>query len=64
MKAEHAQAHADRKAKIQEAINKLDTKLQARLQLAKDRRAASEREAQAKAKVLKAKAAAASSNAS
>jgi uncharacterized membrane protein len=64
MKAEHAQAHADRKAKIQEAINKLDSKLQARLQLAKDRRAASEREAQAKAKALKAKAAAASSSAS
>jgi uncharacterized membrane protein len=64
MKAEHAQAHADRKAKIQEKINQLDSKLQARLQLAKDRRQAAEREAQAKVKVLKAKAAAANSNAS
>jgi uncharacterized membrane protein len=64
MKAELAQGHADRKAKIQEAINRLDSKLQARLQLAKDRRAAAEREAQAKAQALKAKAAAAKAGAS
>jgi hypothetical protein len=64
MKAEHAQAHADRKAKIQEKLNQLDSKLQARLQLAKDRRAAAEREAQAKAQVLKLKAKAASASAS
>ena len=63
MKAELAQGHADRKAKIQEKINQLDSKLQARLQLAKDRRAAAEREAQAKVQVLKAKAATARGNA-
>jgi uncharacterized membrane protein len=64
MKAELAQGHVDRKAKIQEKINQLDSKLQARLQLAKDRRQAAEREAQAKVQVLKAKAASARSNAS
>ena len=59
MKAEHAKAHADRKAKLQEKINQLDTKIQAQLQKAKDKRAVAEREAQAKVKVLQAKAEAA-----
>jgi uncharacterized membrane protein len=62
MKAELAQGHADRKAKIQEKINQLDSKLQARLQLAKDRRQAAEREAQAKVQMLKVKAATAKGN--
>jgi hypothetical protein len=38
MKAEHAKARADRKAKLQEEINQLDTKTQGRLQKAKERR--------------------------
>ena len=59
MKAEHAKAHADHKAKLHEKINQLDSKIQAQLQKAKDRRAAAEREAQAKVQILKAKAAAA-----
>src|SRR5579864_6408323 len=63
MKAEHAKAHADRKAKLQEKINQLDSNIQAQLHKAKDRREALEREAQAKVQVLKAKAAAAKANA-
>src|SRR5271157_4448029 len=59
LKAEHAKAHADRKAKLQEKINQLDSKIQAQLQKAKDRREAAERQAQAKVQVLKAKATAA-----
>src|SRR5208283_2861636 len=59
IKAEHAKAHADHKAKLHEKINQLDSKIQAQLQKAKDRRAAAEREAQAKIQILKAKAAAA-----
>lgn len=57
MKAEQAQASADRKAKMQEKINKLDTKIQQQLQNDKEKREAAEREEQAKAKLLKAKAA-------
>ena len=64
MKAEHAKAHADRKAKLQEKINQLDSKMQTQLQKAKDRREALERQAQAKVEVLKAKAAAAKAKAS
>jgi uncharacterized membrane protein len=64
LKAEHAQAHADRKAKVQEKINQLDSKLQAQLQKAKERRQAAEREAQARVQVLKGKAAAAKASAS
>jgi uncharacterized membrane protein len=64
MKAEHAKAHADRKAKLQEKINQLDSKIQAQLQKAKDRREALERQAQAKVQVLKAKATAAKAKAS
>jgi len=59
MKAEHAKAHAEHKAKLHEKINQLDSKIQAQLQKAKDRRAAAEKEAQAKVQILKAKAAAA-----
>ena len=64
MKAEHAKAHADRKAKIQEKINQLDSKIQAQLQKAKDVREAAELQAQAKVRALEAKAAAAKSKAS
>jgi uncharacterized membrane protein len=64
MRAELAKAHADRKAKLQERINQLDSKIQAQLQKHKDRRQAVEREAKAKADVLKAKAAAARANVS
>jgi uncharacterized membrane protein len=59
MKAEMAQAHADRKAKLQERLNQLDSKLQARLQKAKQWREAVERAAQAKVAFLRTKAAAA-----
>ena len=64
IKAEHAKAHADRKAKLQEKINQLDSKIQTQLQKAKDRREALERQAQAKVQVLKAKAADAKAKAS
>ena len=64
MKAEHAKAHVDRKAKLQEKINQLDSKIQAQLQKAKDRREAAERQAEAKVQVLKARAAAAKAKAS
>jgi uncharacterized membrane protein len=64
MKAERAKAHADHKAKLQEKINQLDSKIQTQLQKAKERREATERQAQAKVQVLKAKAAAAKAKAS
>jgi len=57
MKTEHAQARAGRKAKLQEKINQLDTKIQQQLQKAKERREVDKAEAQAKVNVLKAKAA-------
>jgi uncharacterized membrane protein len=63
MKAEHAMAHADRKAKLQEKINQLDSKLQIQLQKAKERRQAAELESQAKAELLKARAVAAKAKA-
>src|SRR5262249_54360205 len=56
-KAEHAQAHADRKAKLKDRLNRLDSKLQDRLQKSKERREAAKRAAQAKVQDLKAKAA-------
>ena len=59
IKAEYASARADRKARLQEKINQLDSKIQARLQKSKDRREAAQRQAQAKIQVLKNKAAAA-----
>jgi uncharacterized membrane protein len=64
LKAEHAKAHADRKGKLQENINQLDSKIQAQLQNAKDRRDALQRKAQAKVQVLKGKAAEARAKAS
>jgi len=64
MKAEHTKAHADRKAKLQEKINQLDSRIQAQLQKGKDGRDAAERQAQAKVRVLEARAAAAKSKAS
>jgi uncharacterized membrane protein len=64
MKAEHAKAHADRKAKLQEKINQLDSKIQAQLQKAKDRREAAERQAEAKVQMLRTRAAAAKAKAS
>jgi uncharacterized membrane protein len=63
IKAEHAQAHADRKAKLQEKIDQLESNLQAVLQTAKERREAAEREERAKVELLQAKAAAAKANA-
>ncbi len=63
MKAEHAKAHADRKAKIQEKINQLEAKLKAELQKSKDKREAVQREAKAKVEALRAKAAAAKAKA-
>jgi uncharacterized membrane protein len=64
LKAEHAKAHADRKAKLQGKINQLDSKIQAQLQRAKERREAAQRKAQEKVKILKAKADAAKAKAS
>jgi len=64
LKAEQAKAHADRKAKLQEKINQLDSKIQTQLQNAKDRREAMQRRAQAKLQVLKDKAAEARAKAS
>jgi len=58
MKAEQAKAHADRKAKLQEKINQLDSNIQARLERNKEQRQAAEREAKAKVEILKTKAAA------
>jgi len=58
MKAEHAQAHASRKAKLQEKTNQLDSKIQAQLEKSKQRRQAEEAQAQAKVEFLKARAAA------
>jgi len=63
MKAELATVHADRKAKLQEKINQLDSRIQAQLQKAKQRREAAEREDRAKVEFLQAKAAAAKAKA-
>ena len=57
LKAEDAQAHADRKGKLQEKINQLDSKIQVQLQKAKDKCTVKELEAQTKAKVPAGKAA-------
>jgi len=56
LKAEHAKAQADRKAKLQEKINQMDSRIQAELQKAKERREGAQRKAQAKVEALKAKA--------
>ena len=63
MKAEHAQARLERKAKLQEKVNQLDSRLQVVLQKAKERREAAQREARAKVELLQAKAAAAKAKA-
>jgi uncharacterized membrane protein len=63
IKAEHAQAHAERKIKLQEKINQLESRLQAQLQKAKERREAAELEARAKIELLQKKAAAAKASA-
>jgi uncharacterized membrane protein len=55
MKAEYAKAHADRKAKLNEKIRQLDSKIQAHLQKNKEGREAFAREAKAKAEALKAR---------
>jgi len=57
MTAEDAKADASRKAKLQENINQLESRLQAWLEEDKERRQAAEREAHAKVEILKAKAA-------
>jgi len=59
LKAEHQEASADRKAKLYEKINQLDTKIQQHLENEKKRREEAERRAKAKAEMLKAKASAA-----
>ena len=63
LKAEHAQAHADRKARLQEKVDQLESRLQALLQKAKERREAAELEARAKVELLEKKAAAAKAKA-
>ena len=63
LKAEHAQAHADRKAKLLGKLNQLESRLQAQLQKAKERREASERQARARVELLQKKAAAARADA-
>jgi len=55
LKAEHSKARADRKAKLQEKINHLDSKIQAGLQKDKDRNDATTRQVKAKLQVLKEK---------
>lgn len=64
MKAEHAKAHADRKAKLMAKINELDAKIQAQLQRANDKRVAAEHREQEKVRLLQAKAASARAKAS
>lgn len=56
LKAEQAEANGDRKAKLYERINQLDTKIQQHLENKKKQREESERRAKAKAEMLKAKA--------
>lgn len=59
LKAEHEEARADRKIKLYEKINQLDTKIQEHLEKEKKRREESDLRAKAKAEMLKAKASAA-----
>ncbi len=56
LKAEHAEARADRKAKLTEKLNQLDSRIQAQLQKNKEQRQAIEREAKAKADLLRSRA--------
>ena len=57
MKAKHARARADRKAKLLEKINQLDSKIQQHLQKEKEEREATKTKDQAKVGVFEAKAA-------
>jgi uncharacterized membrane protein len=57
MKAEHARAKADRKAKLQAKVDQLNTKLQKKLDQAKQRSDQVKRETEAKVEVLQKKAA-------
>jgi uncharacterized membrane protein len=63
-KAEHAQARADRQAKITEKMNQLDARIQAYLQKKQDRREVDKAKAQVKAGVKKVEADVASAKAS
>jgi uncharacterized membrane protein len=63
LKAEHARAHTERKVKLQEKINQLESRLQAQLQKAKEQREADERTERAKVELLQAKAGAAKAKA-
>ncbi len=56
LKAEMAEAHAERKTNLREKINQLDSKIQGQLQKAKQRREIAERQTQAKVQFLKSKA--------
>lgn len=56
MKAEHASAKAERKAKLQAKIDQLNTKLQAKLEQAKQRSAQIKKETDAKVQALQKKA--------
>jgi uncharacterized membrane protein len=58
LKAERAKAHADRKVKLQEKIDQLDSKIQARLERSKQRRQAAEAQEKVKVEFLEARAAA------
>ena len=55
LKAEHQESTADRKARLYEKINQLDTKIQQHLENEKKRRNEAECRAKAKAEMLKAK---------
>jgi uncharacterized membrane protein len=55
MKTEHSKAQADRKAKLQEKISQLDSKIQGWNQKDKERTEAVERQAKAKMQILKEK---------
>jgi uncharacterized membrane protein len=63
-KAEQAQTQADRKAKLQEKINQLESRIQAQMQKLQERSAVSQKKAQARATVMEQKAAVAQSKAS
>jgi hypothetical protein len=64
MKAEHAQAQADRKVKLQEKITQLEGRIQTQMQKLEERGVVSQRKAQAKAKLMETRAAVAQAKAS
>jgi IS30 family transposase len=61
--AERAKAHAERKVKLQEKINELDSKIEARLERAMEHRQVAEAQEKAKAEFLQARAAVMKANA-